>query len=221
MTNRLSNRPVSNPSTMTRSMIRPVVSQSIRTRRRIAVLSMVVASHPTRSSKSRVNRDPARANGTPWVSTPWVGQARRARSARICSRHRPRSRCRHDEATLRRSYRALVVNPHKGQASMRLRNRTVTTTWSGPKLTLVTYTPRAAMRRLNAVVARTGFAPLGFGLSSYLPNLERATRACHPPVVPGPGGAFLDHCRICHRAAGVNAVSYTHLRAHETDSYLV
>src|SRR5665647_181136 len=24
---------------------------------------------------------------------------------------------------------------------------------------------------------------------------REATRACHPPVVPGPGGAFLDHCR--------------------------
>jgi hypothetical protein len=128
-------------------------------------LSMVVASHPTRSSKSRVKREPARANGTPWVSTPWVGQARRASSARICRRHRPRSRCRHEEATVRRSYRALVVNRHRGQASLRLRSRTVTTTWAGPKPTSVTDTPRRAMRRLNAVVARTGIGPLGFGLS--------------------------------------------------------
>ena len=65
MTNRLSSRWGSSPSTMTRSMIRPVVSQSIRTSRLSAVLSMVVASHPTRSSKSRVKREPARANGTP------------------------------------------------------------------------------------------------------------------------------------------------------------
>src|SRR5664280_3271127 len=92
----------------------------------------------------------------PWVRTPWVGQARRARSARICSRHRPRSRCRHVEATVRRSYRALVVNPHRGQASLRLRSRTVTTTWAGPKPTSVTDTPRRSMRRLDAVVARTG-----------------------------------------------------------------
>ena len=65
MTNRLSSRRGSSPSTMTRPMIRPVVSQSIRTSRLSAVLSMVVASHPTRSSKSRVKREPARANGTP------------------------------------------------------------------------------------------------------------------------------------------------------------
>src|SRR5665811_1707030 len=143
MTNRLSSLLGSSPSTMTRSMIRPVVSQSTRTRRRSAVLSMVVASHPTRSSKSRVKREPARANGTPWVSTPWVGQASLARSARICRRHRPRSRCRHEEATVRRSYRALVVNRHKGQASLRLRNRTV-----------VVVTVRLRSRRLACPLCR-------------------------------------------------------------------
>ena len=43
---------------MTRVMIRPTVSQSTRTSRQIAVLSIVVANQPTRSSKSRVNRAP-------------------------------------------------------------------------------------------------------------------------------------------------------------------
>jgi hypothetical protein len=170
---------------MTRSMIRPVVSQSIRTRRRRAVLSMVVASHPTRSSKSRVKREPARANGTPWVRTPWVGQARRARAARICRRHRPRSRCRHVEATVRRSYRALVVNPHKGHASLRLRSRTVTTTCARPKPTSVTDTPRRSMRRLNAVVARTGLV-LSVSVCVVTSESREATRACHLPS--GPGG---------------------------------
>jgi len=51
-------------------MIRPVVSQSMRTSRHSAVLSIVVANQPTRSSKSQVNRDPARANGTRSVRTP-------------------------------------------------------------------------------------------------------------------------------------------------------
>jgi len=57
------------PVAITRSMIRPTLSQSMRTWRHNAVLSIVVASHPTRSSKSRVNRAPARANGTPSVRT--------------------------------------------------------------------------------------------------------------------------------------------------------
>jgi hypothetical protein len=73
-TNSLSRRLGSRPVAITRQMMRPTVSQSMRTSRHSAVLSMVVASHPTRSSKSRVNRDPARANGTPCVRTPWVGQ---------------------------------------------------------------------------------------------------------------------------------------------------
>ncbi len=68
-TKRLSRRRLSRPVAITRSMMRPTVSQSMRTRRHRAVLSMVVANHPIRSSKSLVNRDPARAKGTPWVRT--------------------------------------------------------------------------------------------------------------------------------------------------------
>ena len=44
--------------------IRPIVRQSIRSIRVIVVLSVRVASHPTRHSKSRVNSAPGRANGT-------------------------------------------------------------------------------------------------------------------------------------------------------------
>src|SRR5665647_3900010 len=163
MTNRLSSRWGSSPSTMTRSMIRPVVSQSIRTRRRRAVLSMVVASHPTRSSKSRVKREPARANGTPWVSTPWVGQARRASSARICRRHRPRSRCRQLEATVRRSYLALVVNPHRGgqQAAAQPdgdHHLVPAETYFGHGH------PTEVDEALECCCGTHGFGPLGFGL---------------------------------------------------------
>lgn len=52
-------------------MTRPTVSQSTRTRRHRAVLSMVVARHPTRSSESLVNREPARAKVT--SSVPALG----------------------------------------------------------------------------------------------------------------------------------------------------
>ncbi len=63
-------------------MIRPTVSQSIRSRRQIADLSVRAASHATRHSKSRVKSDPGRANGTPSVRTPCTGQVRR-RSATV------------------------------------------------------------------------------------------------------------------------------------------
>jgi len=57
------------PVAITRSMIRPTLAQSMRTRRHSAVLSIVVASQPTRSSKSELSHAPARANGTPSVRT--------------------------------------------------------------------------------------------------------------------------------------------------------
>ena len=204
MTNRLSSRSGTSPSTMTRQMIPPVVSLSIRIRGHRAVLSVVVASHPTRSSKLRVKREPARTNGTPRVRTPWVGQARRARSAQMCSRHRPRSRSRQLEATVRRSYRALVVNPHSGQASLLLRNRMVTTTWSGLKFTLVTDTPRGVDEALECCCGTHEARSSRFRFVSQLPNPER------PPVRAtrlhgsGRAGALLDHRRTRHHGAGVN-----------------
>src|SRR5512135_1137866 len=54
-------------------MIRPTVSQSILTSRQIALLSVLVASHATSCSKSRVNPQRCRANGTPWRRTPCSG----------------------------------------------------------------------------------------------------------------------------------------------------
>jgi hypothetical protein len=44
-------------------MIRPTVCQLIRVSRTVVVVSHLVISHATRSSKSRVNRAPSRANG--------------------------------------------------------------------------------------------------------------------------------------------------------------
>jgi len=65
------------PSATTRAQIAPTVCQAIRTSCVTAVLSILVASHATRSSKSRVKPDSGRANGTPSVRTPWVGQSMR------------------------------------------------------------------------------------------------------------------------------------------------
>ena len=139
--------------------------------------AMVVASHPTRSSKSRVKRDPLRAKGTPSVRTPWSGQRTRRRSARTSRRHQPRSKCRHDEETGRVSWRALVVNSHFGQCSFRLRGLTVTTTLAGRNSTAETVTPDRSSRRLNAVLTRTGSGLLG-SVCFAAPNL-RTARACH------------------------------------------
>ncbi|MDN5893457.1 MAG: hypothetical protein L0H93_05475 [Nocardioides sp.] len=46
------------------------------------VLSVLVARYAIKSSKSAVNRAPVRANGTSSVTTPWVGQRSRRRTAR-------------------------------------------------------------------------------------------------------------------------------------------
>jgi hypothetical protein len=58
----------------------------------IVVLSVRVTNHATRSSKSAVNRAPARANGTPSTGTPCSGQRSRLRLALTSSRHTPPSR---------------------------------------------------------------------------------------------------------------------------------
>src|SRR6266498_3608038 len=73
--NSSSSRPGSSWSVTTRAQIAPTVCQATRTSRRTAVLSILVASHATRSSKSRVKPDSTLANGTPSVRTPWVGQS--------------------------------------------------------------------------------------------------------------------------------------------------
>ena len=119
---------------------------------------MVVANQPTRSSKSLVNREPGRANGTPWVMTPCTGQHSRRRSALTRSRQAPRSRCRQVEDSALVSYRDLVVNSHRGQRSRRDRNRTPTTTASAENSTSVTVIPGRSIKRLNTEVTRTGSA---------------------------------------------------------------
>src|SRR5436309_2438691 len=63
--NSASSRPGLSWSATTRAQIAPTVCQATRRSRRTAVLSILVASHATRSSKSRVKPDSTRANGTP------------------------------------------------------------------------------------------------------------------------------------------------------------
>jgi hypothetical protein len=93
-----------------------------------------VTSHTTRSSKSVVNRAPARANGTASVTTPCSGQASRRR--RIRSRHTrpPRSRCLHEESTCRRLYRRDVLNEHDAHSKALRRSATSTVTTPPPGL---------------------------------------------------------------------------------------
>ncbi len=54
------------------------------------------------------------------------------------------------------SWRDLVVNSQLGQRSFPLRNLTVTTTFAAWKSTSETMTPGRRIRRLNAVLTRTG-----------------------------------------------------------------
>src|ERR1035437_3082693 len=154
------------------------------------VLSERVTNHTTRSSKSAVNRAPGRANGTFWVTTPWVGH----RSLRrILSRQTrpPRSRCLQDESTSRRAYRSDVVNEHAGQANNRARNATSITTWpvpsTSPRSTPVTRTPGRSKTRLSKVLARMGGSRIGDcrRLRTYGPPM-RPTHPTRPqnPRIP-------------------------------------
>jgi hypothetical protein len=85
-------------SSATRLMILPIVAQSIRVSRQVAVLSVLVASHATRFSKSRVKPAPSRAYGTPSTWTPCSGQRSRLSRAWTSSRQIPRSRWRQVES---------------------------------------------------------------------------------------------------------------------------
>ena len=58
----------------TRSTARPTVRELTRDSRATDVLSILVASHASRSSKSAVRWAPGRAKGTPSTTTPWAGQ---------------------------------------------------------------------------------------------------------------------------------------------------
>ncbi len=87
----------------TRWHIAPTVRQATRANVDTVVLSARVVNHTTRSSKSVVKPEPARANGTACVSTPWEGQANRRRRILTYNRCPPRSRCLHRESTPRLS----------------------------------------------------------------------------------------------------------------------
>lgn len=94
-----SRRPGSRPSATTRSHTRPTLSQSTRDNRLMVVLSVLVARNAIRSSKSRLNPERCRANGTCSTRTPWAGQASRRSPARTRTFHRPISVCRQRENT--------------------------------------------------------------------------------------------------------------------------
>ena len=91
----------SSTSATTRSQIAPTVRHEVRAKPATVVLSVLVTSHATRSSKSRVWPDPSRANGTPSVRTPCSGQRSRLRRNTIRQTRPAMSRCRHDESTSR------------------------------------------------------------------------------------------------------------------------
>src|SRR6266508_671909 len=165
--NSSSSRPGSSWSVTTRAQIAPTVCQATRTSRRTAVLSILVASHATRSSKSRVKPDSTLANGTPSVRTPWVGQSIRRSLALTTSRRRPRSRCR------------LLEWEQSAQASRRRRSATVTVICAGSNETSRTVVPGRASKRLNAVVTRTGVGPPGWGLDTCNPTVW-PVRVTHP-----------------------------------------
>jgi hypothetical protein len=179
-----SRRSGSSSSAHTRVMIRPTVSQSIRSRRQIAVLSVRAASHATRHSKSRVKPARWRANGTPSASTPWRGQRRRRRPQWISSRQTPRSRCRQTGSTGRVSLRAGVENSHRGHRSRRCRSATSSTTRSASKRTSRTHTPGRHTSRENALLTRTSSSllavdfdnqqPVGEGDGASLPSAQPA-----------------------------------------------
>ena len=109
----------------------------------------------TRHSKSRVNSDPGRANGTLSVRAPCTRHHTRRRRQPTSSRQIPRSKCRQTESTGRLSFRARVEYPHSGQTSSRRRSATSTTTRSGSNRTFLTHTPGRRRSLENAVVTRT------------------------------------------------------------------
>ena len=131
------------------------MSQSTRSIRLIVVLSVRGASHATRHSKSRVNSDAGRANGTPSVRAPCTGHHNRRRRQWTSSRQTPRSRWRQTESSGRVSLRAHVEYEHFGHRSFLRRSATSTITRSGSNRTFRTHTPDSRRSLENAVVTRT------------------------------------------------------------------
>ncbi|CAN5909222.1 hypothetical protein BH23ACT10_BH23ACT10_20590 [soil metagenome] len=128
-----------------------------------AVLSTCLTSQAMRSSKSRVRRDPWRANGTASTTTLRHGRQASLRSwARTSTRQTPKSSARHVDSRGCQLCRARVVHPQCGQISRRRRSRTSTVTaWSSLlNSTALTQTPARSSSRLNMVVARTACDPL-------------------------------------------------------------
>jgi hypothetical protein len=94
MATRPSRRASSRWSPITRSTMRPTVSQPIRSNPAIGVLAICWASHATTSAKSRVCCAPARAHGTGSMRTPQSGHRSSRSSHAIRQRLAPRSRWR-------------------------------------------------------------------------------------------------------------------------------
>ena len=69
----------------------------------IVVSSVLVAKNATRSSKSRLNPERCRANGTASTRTPWLGQTSQRSDARTMIFQRPRSSPRQQENPARMS----------------------------------------------------------------------------------------------------------------------
>jgi hypothetical protein len=134
--------------------MRPTVSQSIRTIRRIVLLSVRVASHATSCSKSRVNPLACRANGTPSTLTPCSGHSSRRSWARSSRRQTPRSKCRQTDSTCCRLWRCGVEKPHSGQQRRRRRSARWTVTRSSLKRTLRTQIPSRRSSRENPALTR-------------------------------------------------------------------
>ena len=144
---------------------------------------MVVASHPIRSSKSRVNREPRPGERHAFGEDPVVDTAQPAQiGAAPRNRQRARSRCRHVDETGRVSCRAVVVKPHFGQRSFRVRILTATTTLVGWNSHVGDGDAGRSQQTLEYSGDAHGLGLLGsVGLAA--PNL-RTTRACHADPRP-------------------------------------
>ena len=170
MSKRRLSRPGSSSSSHTRLTIRPTVSQSIRSIRLIVVLSVRVASRATRHSKSRVNSERGRANGTPSVRAPCTGHHSRRRRQWISSRQTPKSRWRQTESSGRVSLRPHVEYEHFGHWSFLRRSATSTITRSGSNRTFRTLDRPGGFShvRLLAPLAHRDYRLLVGGMSVSL-----------------------------------------------------
>lgn len=130
-------------SARTRATILPTESQAILSSPAIGFLAICCASQATRSSKSRVEDEPARAYGTAFSWAPQVDTTAGAALTRSRT-DAPRSRWR--QRFTRRLWMLRPSCPQREHTRRRRRNRTVTITPSDPKLTSVTKAPGRAQQ---------------------------------------------------------------------------